>query len=566
LIEEIRIKDLGVIEDAVLPLGGGFTAITGETGAGKTMILTGLSLLFGGRAESVRVRHGASRAEVDATLLLPASSPASAAVTARIEELGGVIEDFTVLLSRTISAEGRSKASAGGRPVPAAVLAEIGHEVIAVHGQADQRRLLLPAAQRDMVDRFGGAELGKALSHFRQVHDHWRSLAQQLEQWRQSADALAREAAGIKVDLEQIDSLNPAVGEDHALSAESQVLAHAQALRTAAMTAHSLLAQDNEESRSVLDALAAGRKILDQQREHDPRLAQMADALSEQSAVLMDLAADLSAYSASIDEDPLRLAWVEQRRADLASLTRRHGTDIDGVLLWADQARERLLAIDDDGSLEARLAEGVAAARSAVEIAAQHLSSIRRSCAQAISSAVTAELRELAMGGSAVEVLVHAVDIGPHGADEVEVLLCSGPSRVPLGKGASGGELSRIMLALEVVIADRDPVPVMVFDEVDAGVGGRAAVEVGRRLCRLAADAQVIVVTHLPQVAAFADHHVVVRKDSDSTSVTSGVSVLSEVERVQEIARMLAGLEESEAATEHARELLDLAQIERAQR
>jgi DNA repair protein RecN (Recombination protein N) len=316
----------------------------------------------------------------------------------------------------------------------------------------------------------------------------------------------------------------------------------------------------------VLDALAAGRKILDQQREHDARLAQMADALSEQSAVLMDLAADLSGYAASVDEDPLRLAWVEQRRADLAALTRRHGTDIDVVLQWADQARERLLSIDDDGSLEARLTEGAARAHSAMEAAAQHLSSLRRAAAEAIASAVTVELSELAMGDSAVDVLVHSVDIGPHGADEVEVLLCSGPSRVPLAKGASGGELSRIMLALEVVIADRDPVPIMVFDEVDAGVGGRAAIEVGRRLCRLAADAQVIVVTHLPQVAAFADHHVVVRKDIDATSVTSGVSVLSEDERVQEIARMLAGLEESVAATEHARELLDLAQIERAQR
>jgi DNA repair protein RecN (Recombination protein N) len=566
VIEEIRIRDLGVIEDAVLPLGPGFTAITGETGAGKTMILNGLSLLFGGRAESVRVRHGAPRAEVDATLRLALDSPAGIAVTERIEELGGVVEESTVILSRTVSAEGRSKAIAGGRPVPAAVLAEIGDEVIVVHGQADQRRLLLPQAQRDMVDRFGGDQAAQALAEFRSAYALWRDAASKLEEWRRDSEALAREAAGIKADLQQIEQVNPTAGEEHVLATEATVLAHAQSLRLAATTAHEFIAQDTDEARSVLDALAMGRKVLDQQREHDPRLAVMADALSEQSAVLMDLAADLASYAASIDDDPVRLSWVQQRLSELSSLTRRHGMDLESLLAWADEARDRLLTIDDDGSLEQRLSEAVLNARKSLDATAARLTSLRVSSAASISAAVSVELAELAMAGSSIEVLVHPVEAGPHGADEVEILLCSGGHRVPLAKGASGGELSRVMLALEVVIAHRDPVPIMVFDEVDAGVGGRAAVELGRRLCRLATDAQVIVVTHLPQVAAFADHHVVVRKEVGSNSVSSGIAVLTADQRVLEIARMLAGIEESDAATQHAQELLDLAEAERITR
>jgi DNA repair protein RecN (Recombination protein N) len=570
MLEEIRIKDLGVIEEATLRLGRGFTAITGETGAGKTMILTGLSLLFGGRAEAIRVRHGAARAEIDATLVLDGASESSAHVISRIEEIGGVVEEghghSTVLLSRTVSSEGRSKAIAGGRPVPAAVLADIADHVVAVHGQADQRRLLQPQAQRDMVDRFGGEDVASALVTCRAAYDTWRALMMQLQTLRRDSAALSQEADGLKDDLAKVEALNPQPGEDHALAEESMRLGHAETLRAAADAAHLLLAGDVSASTSVLDAIAAARKALDQQRQHDPRLAELSDAMGEQAAILTDVAAELSSYSASIDEDPLRLAWVEQRRADLAGLTRRHGTDINGVLAWVNDARERLLVIDDDGSLEARLEESVVRARSELELTAAHLSMLRRTGADEITRAGSRELSDLAMGGSRIEVVVTPCEIGPDGGDEVSILLCNGPQRIPLGKGASGGELSRIMLALEVVIAHRDPVPVMVFDEVDAGVGGRAAIEVGRRLCRLAADAQVIVVTHLPQVAAFADHHVVVRKESDGSTVSSGVTLLSESDRVVEIARMLAGLEESSAATQHARELLDLAEGERAAR
>lgn len=552
MIEELRIRDVGVIEDAVLELGPGFTAITGETGAGKTMVLTGLSLLFGGKADSARVRAGADKAQVDGSIVVPQS------LFERLDELDVTHEDGALLISRTVAADGgRGKAILGGRPVPTATLAHIADDVVAIHGQADQRRLLQGATQRGVVDRFAGIDGMQALAKYRQAWQAWNAAQAALQEFTTNAKALRDEAADLSSALEAIDLVKPQPFEDVELKDEASRLAHGDSLRKAAGLAHEALTNDD---RNVVGALAQARRILDQQRDVDSRLGEFADSLKDPIVVLTELTTDLAAYLDSVDTDPTRLEWVEHRRAELNSLMRKLGKSLEEILQWKPQAAARLAAISDDGSLEQRLIAARDQSRKELESAAAELTALRTTTAAEIAKKVSIELAALSMGGQELHIDIRATDLGPFGGDDVVFCLAHGKGQpVPLGKGASGGELSRIMLALEVVVAASNPVPVMVFDEVDAGVGGKSAVEVGRRLCRLAAHTQVLVVTHLPQVAAFADRHVVVAKSGH----TSAVRTLSDAERITETARMLAGLEDSGAAQAHAQELLAMAQSER---
>lgn len=552
MIEELRIRDLGVIEDAVLELGPGFTAITGETGAGKTMVLTGLSLLFGGKADSTRIRAGADKAYVDGTLTVTSE------IKQRLDDVDAQCDDGVVVISRTIAADGgRGKAVVGGRPVPTATLGDLADDVVAIHGQADQRRLLQASTQRSVVDRFAGVKGAQVLSDYRQA---WHELVEaeaNLAAFLTNSKALEVEAAQLRQALEDIERVKPQLHEDQELKDEASRLSHSDSLRKSAGLAHELL---SSEDINVVSVLAQARKILDQQRELDSRLGEFADTLKDPIVVLTELGTDLAAYVDSVESDPARLEWVEQRRAELNGLMRKLAKSLDEILQWQPIAESRYRAISDDGSLHEHLVKARDSALAHAQASAQQLSKLRKTTATLISQQVTAELAALSMGGQELHIDVRSSELGPSGADEIVFGLVNGAGdSVPLGKGASGGELSRIMLALEVVVAKTNPVPVMVFDEVDAGVGGKAAVEVGRRLCRLAAHTQVLVVTHLPQVAAFADRHIVVAKNG----TTSTVATLSAAERVTETARMLAGLEESGAAQAHAAELLSMAASER---
>lgn len=562
MLEELRIRDLGVIEDAVLELGPGFTAITGETGAGKTMLLTGLSLLFGGKADTMRVRVGSDKAHVDGVLHVADDS----SLIQRLDALDASHEDGVLLVSRSVAAEGRGRAVVGGRPVPVSVLAEIADDFVAIHGQADQRRLLQPAQQRAMVDRFAGSELRGVLTQYRGAFDALKESEAALAQFLANSEGLRREAEQLSSLLAEIEKLKPVSGEESALREEALRLSNVEGLREAATRAHALLGESLEDAPDVLTALAQARKSLEHQGEHDQALAALAATLKEPASVIADVVSELGTYLSSLDADPQRLARIENRRAELTALARRIGVLADDLPQWGQESAARLAAIDDDGTLEQRLRSAVDQARqTTVEIAAE-LTRLRQQAAGIICQRVTTELEALSMPNTELQIDISPAELGPFGADEVDIRLAAGRSSVPLAKGASGGELSRVMLAIEVVIAAADPVPTMVFDEVDAGVGGRAAVEIGRRLCRLAADTQVLVVTHLPQVAAFADRHVIVHKDPSADTVSSGVRMLSQEERVTEVARMLAGLEDSEAALAHAQELLALAETERIQR
>jgi DNA repair protein RecN (Recombination protein N) len=564
MIEELRISGLGVIDDAVLEFAPGFTAVTGETGAGKTMVVSGLGLLFGGRAESGLVRTGAKRAAVDGRIHV---APAGA-VAHQLDELGADVDDGTLVLSRVVGADGRSRAHVGGRPVPIGTLAELADNLVAVHGQADQLRLLTPARQRDALDTFGGEQLRPALDSYRAVHHRHRELTRTLAELTAGARERAREADALRYGIAEVRAAAPEPGEDTVLAAEVGRLAHAEALTGAAASAHAALLGDPAAD-DLPDAMAlvtGARAALLRVVEHDPQLDGLAGQLADAGYLISDVAGALASYAQGIEADPSRLAAAQERQAVLAGLAKKYGADdatgANGVLAWAAQAAARLATLegDDDriGELTAKL-DGVDGELAA---AAAELSAARRRAAKQFAAAVTAELHELAMPHASLDVEVRSGDgYGPDGADDVELLLRPHPGAParPLAKGASGGELSRVMLAVEVVFAGVDSAPTYVFDEVDAGVGGRAAVEVGRRLARLARRAQVLVVTHLPQVAAFADRQLVVVKSDDGLVTRSGVSPLDDEGRVAELARMLAGLDSSELAHGHAAELLETA-------
>ncbi len=582
MLEEITISGLGVIGSSTLELGPGLTVITGETGAGKTMIVTALGLLLGGRADAGAVRRGEQRARVEGIVAVSELPD----VAAHVARAGGVVEDDRVLLGRTVAAEGRSRAFAGGAAVPVSVLGEIAAALVAVHGQSDQHRLLRPSAQREALDRYAGAPLAEVLAVYESTFARLRQTEVELEEVQASRLERAREIDLLRFGLDEVAAVSPTPGEDRDLLAQESRLAFAEELRHAAELARESLSSD-EGATDALAASAAARNAMEAVRGHDPEAASLADRLAEITYAVSDLAADMASYAARLDSDPAALAAVSERRAQLAALTRKYGDTIDDVRGWAEAARVRLdeLLHADDRIDELR--ELQTTLRSQLAASASALSSLRGEAALELGEVVGRELTELAMPHAQVVIDVRRVRLDPmpeepagkvlarhlrvddewvqfgaQGVDEVEFMLSAnlGGELRALTKGASGGELSRVMLALEVALAGTAPVPTFVFDEVDAGVGGKAAVEVGRRLARLARTAQVLVVTHLPQVAAYADRHIVVQKAEDGTVTTSDIEALDEAGRERELSRMLAGLEDSATGLEHARELLAAAQ------
>ena len=572
MLEEMRIQGLGVIDDATLELAPGLTVVTGETGAGKTMVVQGLALLFGGRSDAGRVRPGSGRAKVEGRLLLAEDHPAARRAVAA----GAELDDGALLLTRSVGEDGRSRAFAGGQGVPVGVLAELADTVLAIHGQSDQQRLLRPAQQRAALDRFAGAAVLGPREEFRANWARWRDALATLAELRAAAAARLAEAEALRAGLAEVEAAEPLPGEGALLAAEIERLANADDLRTAAATAREQLtgAEDGVGQGDALERVTAARRAVEAASAHDPRLGLLAQRLSDAGHAIADIAGELASYVASVEADPARLAAAQERRATLTALARRHGTDdSDGLVRWASTAGLRLLELDGTDERIVALAAEEEALRAHLGAVAALLSAARTDAATRFGSQVTAELADLAMPHAAVVARVtqrpapDGLDVGgstwaagPDGVDEVELLLTAHPGAPerPLQKGASGGELSRVMLAVEVVFAGSDPMPIMVFDEVDAGVGGRAAVEVGRRLARLARDHQVIVVTHLPQVAAFADRHLLVVKSDDGSVTSSGVVTLDGPPRVRELSRMLAG-QDSGLSRGHAEELLSAA-------
>ena len=596
MIESLHIEDLGVIEEADLVLSPGLTALTGETGAGKTMVLTSLGLLLGQRAESTIVRTGAERALVEGVFTLDGDSPA----IRRAAEAGAELEDDELIVSRTVPASGRSRAHLGGRAVPSAVLSEVGAHLVSVHGQGDQFRLRSTSAQRRALDCLGGREHAALCRRYAEAYRARQAAAEALEEWRTGARARRAEATRLRSRLAAVERLDPGPGEDARLAAEAARLERAEDLRRAASAARAALAGDEEavvsQAPDVLALVAAAERALAPVHDVDPVLSTLARRMRRLAIDSADIAAELGEYLDSLDADPERLARVQDRRAALTRVLREVGDgerleDVDALLALRARIAERLAELDGPQDASEALTGALAEADERLDRCAAELSAARRALGERLEAAVTGELEGLQMRGARLSVAFEPLaEAGPTGAETVTLLLTAHPGApaLPLGKGVSGGELSRIVLALEVVLAEageheREAAGTrrtLVFDEVDSGVGGRAALEVGRRLARLARSTQVVVVTHLAQVAAWAAAQLVVRKEQAPAGDGAGgggagpgltggtrtrVAAVEGAEREKELARMLSGHEDSDAALRHAAELLEEAAVAQSQ-
>ncbi len=563
MIEEIVIRDLGVIGEARLQIGPGFTALTGETGAGKTMILTALGLLLGDRADSASVRRGQEQAQVHGLWKLDPNSKASAQVAERLGEADVDYEPSELIISRTVSADGKSRASINARPVPAGLLTELGEKLVVVHGQSEQMRLKSPSAQREALDAFAGADLAQALVRYQENFSLWKSAQDRLLDLKAQASSRVKEAQELRIELSELDQANPQPGEDQELAAIAERLNNSEAIRSAAAGAHEALSSESVgDVQDVLGLLSQARKSLESGSQFDARMEPLVAQLKELGIQAREAAGQIASLLASLEVDGERsLDEVQARRSVLIGLMRRFGPSLDEVITYREKASLRLLDLDSSEDQVSELQSKVDLMHEALVADARVITELRSNAAQSLAEQVTEELNALAMPGSTLVVEVTPVELGLYGADNIAILLSSyqGAEPRPLGKGASGGELSRIMLAIEVVLAKTKSNPTFIFDEVDAGVGGAAAIEIGKRLARLAQQAQVIVVTHLAQVAAFSNTHLRVLKTHANEFTSSDVVNLTEVARVEELARMLSGMSDSELARAHAAELWQLA-------
>jgi DNA repair protein RecN (Recombination protein N) len=562
VISELRIRDLGVINDAVVEPHPGLTVVTGETGAGKTMIVTGIGLLLGDRAEARSVRSGTDRAVVEGRLAVPAGDEA-VRLTERVHRAGGELDDDELVVARHITASGRSRAFLGGSSVPVAVCAEVTTELVAIHGQSEQVRLAGAGRQRELLDAYAGPALAEVLGAYRERWAEHRAANAELETLVAASAERAREVELLRFGLEQIERVAPEAGEDQALAAESTRLQNADDLRLAVGGALTGLSGDPDDPAGG-DGALSGLAVAKRSLEHasgDAALEALAVRLAEASYLVADVASDLARYLDDLVADPARLEWVAGRRAQLSGLTRSYGPTVDDALAWSEQAVARLTELEGGDERIGLLTTTVVEQEADLRARAAELTTLRGGAAEGFADAVAAELSALAMPHARLSFALTPTALGPYGADTVDLLFAANPGSEPrsLGKVASGGELSRVRLALEVVLAADRPGGTLVFDEVDAGVGGRVAVEIGRRLAELARHSQVVVVTHLAQVAAFADRHYVVVKADDGQVTTSGVVRLAEEQRTAELARMMAGLETTDSALAHAGELVELA-------
>ena len=566
-LEEISIRNLGIIDQSTIELGSGLNVLTGETGAGKTMILTALALVLGGKSDSSLVRTGTERLVASAQFNLPAVAPDLQEI---VDSSGSDISDGSLILTRTVNSDGKSKAVAGGTTVPAATLASFADQLVEIHGQAANHQIVKPARQRELLDRYAGAKFSKELSSYQEVFSSYNELKARIKSAVDSASKKDREILELEEFLLGWQKLKAVRGEYAETTNQIARLSSVEDLRSASAGATESL---YDETSGALTALGAARRFLDLAKGKDSKLDDIAGSIAEGFFLIDDAARELTSYLTALEADPGKLDVLQSRKAAINSFLKKYGTSIDpdeDLILLAARAKGAKEAIADLNGGEDRIKElqsELAGIKGELVKSAKRLTDIRNEAALELSKEVTAEISALAMPHTVFSISITSAnytgalkesDFTNLGCDEIAMQIQghAGAPLIALGKGASGGEMSRIMLALEVVLAQTHPVGTYIFDEVDAGVGGKAAIEVGRRLAALAKHTQVIVVTHLPQVAAWADTHFVVKKSSDGSVSQSDVTKLEDKARVAEIARMLAGLEGSASAQEHAAELL----------
>ena len=566
-LEEISIRNLGIIDQSTLELGSGLNVLTGETGAGKTMILTALALVLGGKSDSSLVRTGTERLVATAQFNLPAVAPDLQEI---VDSSGSDISDGSLILTRTVNSDGKSKAVAGGTTVPAATLASFADQLVEIHGQAANHQIVKPARQRELLDRYAGAKFSKELALYQDIFSRYNELKSRIKSAVDSASKKDREILDLEEFLLGWQKLKAVRGEYVETTNQIARLSSVEDLRAASAGATQAL---SDETAGALTTLGAARRFLDLAKGKDSKLDEIASSIAEGFYLIDDAAREISSYLTALEADPGKLDSLQSRKAAINAFLKKYGSSIDpdeDLILLAERAKGAKEAIADLNGGEDRIKElqnELAGIKNDLVKSAKKLTDLRNEAAMALSKEVTAEISALAMPHTVFSIAITSAnytgalkesDFTSLGCDEIAMQIQghAGAPLIAFGKGASGGEMSRIMLALEVVLAQTHPVGTYIFDEVDAGVGGKAAIEVGRRLAALAKHTQVIVVTHLPQVAAWADTHFVVKKSSDGSVSQSDVTKLEDKARVEEIARMLAGLEGSASAQEHAAELL----------
>ena len=565
-LEEIHIKNIGVITGAALEFNRGLTVLTGETGAGKTMVLTALNLVLGGKSESTLVRSGEDRLSASALFSIPKTR------VSNFEDLGLEIEDGTLTISRNVTKDGKSKAMASGVAVSASTLSEASAHLIEIHGQSSGLSITKGSRQRELLDRFAGETLSKNLLIYQQNLNEYTSIKSRISELKKSAATREEALASLELFSKTISKLSPKANEFKSIDDEISKLSSVEELRVAITFA--LAALESEDS-GAINSLGQAKKSLDNVKSKDSQVEKFSDEFNEAFFILADLMPNLTSYLESLEADPQRLDQLQERKSELSAFVKKWGDlpDLDQSLAALIQRGKTISAqLEDLSGGEERieaLEKELNQIKKNLITEAKALSKIRNQVALKLAGEVSTEMHSLSMPQTNLRIEVASADYDAalkesdftaFGCDSISMFLQThrdGPL-VSLAKGASGGEMSRVMLALEVVIAASNPVGTYIFDEVDAGVGGAAAIEVGRRLHALSKNAQVIVVTHLPQVAAWGDSHYVVEKSIDGTVVSSGVNRVEGDDRVSEIARMLAGLQESSSAKEHASELLEM--------
>lgn len=559
MIDQLTIKNLGVIPQAELSFSPGFTALTGETGAGKTMVLSSIGLLLGKKADSALVRYGEKELAVEGIFVTDSSSQAAALLT----EAGGLVEDGEIILARTVPARGRSRCHGGGRTIPSGVLSQIGRELVTIHGQAEQLRLRSGARQLALLDSFGGPAHQELVTEFRATYTSWRDLQTQLEDWENQRQAREIEVSRLKEGVELQEKLQPEPGEEDDLLRKIERLGNVEDLREAAQAAYNYLGGDGSDSAGAASLVSAAIQALEKGAQSDEELSELVRGLRDASSIILDISAEAGAYLSNLEADPALLDQAQSRLSQLRHAYRTWAKDLDSWLTWADTARDRIIQLSGPQNQGTVLEEQLEKAASQLQTLGKKVSRARLALAKTLKKEVAGELAALQMPDAGFDIeLKSLAEPNSHGFDQVTFGLRAGVNAEirPLGQGASGGELSRIMLALEVTLAAKSlakGTPTFIFDEVDAGIGGATALAVGERLSRLAKHAQVIVVTHLPQVAAWADKQLVVSKNNDIAQVRE----VAGSKREREIARMLAGKADSKSALDHARELINACSV-----
>lgn len=559
MIDQLTIKNLGVIPQTELSFSPGFTALTGETGAGKTMVLSSIGLLLGKKADSALVRYGEKELAVEGIFVTDSSSQAAALLT----EAGGLVEDGEIILARTVPARGRSRCHGGGRTIPSGVLSQIGRELVTIHGQAEQLRLRSGARQLALLDSFGGPAHQELVTEFRATYTSWRDLQTQLEDWENQRQAREIEVSRLKEGVELQEKLQPEPGEEDDLLRKIERLGNVEDLREAAQATYNYLGGDGSDSAGAASLVSAAIQALEKGAQSDEELSELVRGLRDASAIILDISAEAGAYLSNLEADPALLDQAQSRLSQLRHAYRTWAKDLDSWLTWADTARDRIIQLSGPQNQGTVLEEQLEKAASQLQTLGKKVSRARLALAKTLKKEVAGELAALQMPDAGFDIeLKSLAEPNSHGFDQVTFGLRAGVNAEirPLGQGASGGELSRIMLALEVSLAAKSlakGTPTFIFDEVDAGIGGATALAVGERLARLAKHAQVIVVTHLPQVAAWADKQLVVSKNNDIAQVRE----VAGSKREREIARMLAGKADSKSALDHARELINACSV-----